>query len=514
MRQYITQSYGSSMCTFDAELRGKNFAGHPDIVVRRNAETIIDDVKTTTNFEAMREETTLQLLSYAALARASGHVVNEIRVALPWNNMTISHDISDWDHTNFLFMLESAAAELRPTMTEADVQDVLNTLEIPETSDTRPPDDPYTEQLLPNPGNPDMNYDPMQHWQEQLGALGTSDSLDISNALAQAITTVIQSQNHDVASLTSTEVRSILRGSAEITDEWDVQEGAEHSHTGAMDPYAYADQLGFETVGCHIRREKTLLATFQTFYASWSKRAACQIFLAGNQFSKEKLFADDDLMQTSGFIAENNVRVYIHAPYSINLSRPRNQKSIDNGEPGSWALSLLRHQLEIGSVIGARGVVVHVGKPGTTKPKMSAPLTVSEAKTEMIRSVRAVLDTSSPECQLLVETPAGQGTELYTDVEELWDFWNEFTPAEKSRMGICIDTCHVFAAGHDPVEYLQFWLEHDSTAISLIHFNDSKHERGSRKDRHAPYGQGHIGEVTLSQVVEIANVYGIPMVME
>jgi deoxyribonuclease-4 len=64
------------------------------------------------------------------------------------------------------------------------------------------------------------------------------------------------------------------------------------------------------------------------------------------------------------------------------------------------------------------------------------------------------------------------------------------------------------------VEYLQFWLQHDSTAIGLIHLNDSKYERGARKDRHAPPGHGHIGLETLGHVIAMANQYCIPMVVE
>lgn len=415
IREYTTREYGGRMCQFDVELCGTYFAGHPDIIVRENAEIEIVDVKTTTNFEAMREETVLQLLAYAALARASGYTVKRVSVALPWNQMTLTHHIEDWNHANFLYMLESA------------------------TSATTAP-----------------------------AVIGLRDV-----------------------------VAGALAGIAGLADTPDM-------------PVSETVQA----VGCHVRRADTLLETFTGYYAEWSTRAACQIFLAGNQFSKEKLFSDDDLMRTSGFIAERGVRVYIHAPYSINLSRPRNQRSEDAGETGSWALGVLRHNLDVGSVIGARGVVVHVGKPGTSKPRENPPLTVSEAKTNMNTSIREVLDSCSPECQLLIETPAGQGTELYTDAEELWDFWNGFTTSEKARLGICIDTCHVFAAGHDPLEYLKFWIERDSAAIGLIHFNDSKHERGSRKDRHAPYGHGHIGRETLSAVAELANAYGIPMVME
>lgn len=413
--------FGPTTCTFDAEIRGKYIAGHPDLVVRTTTNgKHISDVKTTTHFEAMREETVLQLLSYAALYRYNNVNVDTISVALPWQRMTIVHDISDWNHENFLFMLESAA---------------------------------------------------------------------------QTITSLLQIRDHE----SSPQIR--YHESSPSTPQ------IHHHESSPSTP--------LHSVGSHIRRAETLYETFTGYYCNTSAiTPPCQIFLAGNQGAGKKQFSDEDIAKTQHFIEQNELRTFIHAPYSINLSRPFNQRSIDEGETHSWAIELLRYQIDTGVSYGARGVVVHVGKPGTSDPKKNPPLTVSEAKSNMTNSIRQCLDICNPQCQLLIETPAGQGTELYTDKSELWEFWMGFTAAERSRMGICIDTCHVFAAGDDPIEYLQFWLDRDSTAIALIHLNDSKHERGSRKDRHAAPGFGHIGNAVLTTIVRMANEYGIPMVME
>lgn len=423
IREYAVSGFAGDAggtCVFEGEICGKFVAGHPDIIKRTPDGIVVVDVKTTSNFEGMREETVLQLLSYAAICRYRGARVDTIAVALPWQHMTIEHDITDWSHENFLFMLESTAQE----MTEHH-----------------------------------------QDLREQLYA----------------------ARNFRIEDMTVTAVPTIP--------------------TIPTMP----------TVGTHVNRGNTLYETFHEFYKganAWPKTAACQIFLAGNQRATKKKFSDEDVAKTASLIQQHDLRTFIHAPYNINLSRPFNKRSEEEGETFSWAVDLLRYQIETGTSYGARGVVVHVGKPGTSDPKKNPPLTVSEAKTNMSDSIRKCLDICTPQCQLLIETPAGQGTELYTDKQELWEFWNEFTIPERSRMGICIDTCHVFAAGHDPVEYLQFWLEHDSTAICLIHLNDSKHERGSRKDRHAAPGYGHIGLQTLNTVVGMANQYGIPMVME
>lgn len=423
----------SQQVVFDTEFTGNDVAGHPDIVVHTGkSEITIYDVKTTMNFSKMREETVLQLLSYAALARYNGFQVKTICVALPWQRVIIEYDIEAWDHHNFLFMLESEAREIRPRDT---------------------------------------------------------GKITIASAVAEAIKTLISDDS-----------------------EWENMSFIPTISTAPTAPTTPTDVSS--TIGYHIHRLDTLYSTFYEFYKKFSEKAACQIFLAGNQGAAKKKFTDDDLLQTADLIEQKGLRTYIHAPYSINLSRPYNQRSLDDKESSSWVVDLLRYQIETGTAYGARGVVVHVGKPGTSDPKKNPPLTTSEAKENMYNSIRKCLDVCSPLCQLLIETPAGQGTELYTDVQELWEFWMGFTDAEHSRLGICVDTCHVFAAGHDPVEYLEFWLERDSTAIGLIHLNDSKHERGCRKDRHAPPGLGHIGAQTLNKVVLLANQYGIPMVME
>jgi deoxyribonuclease-4 len=88
----------------------------------------------------------------------------------------------------------------------------------------------------------------------------------------------------------------------------------------------------------------------------------------------------------------------------------------------------------------------------------------------------------------LLETPAGAGTELLTKIE---DFINFVKKINHPNFGICMDTCHVFASGYDPYNYLCKLIENDLIPI-LIHFNDSKMELASRKDRHEFIGKGKI----------------------
>ena len=90
----------------------------------------------------------------------------------------------------------------------------------------------------------------------------------------------------------------------------------------------------------------------------------------------------------------------------------------------------------------------------------------------------------------------------------------ESLPIDKDCFKVCIDTCHVFAAGHDPAEYLKKWLEESEVEVQIVHFNDSKGECNCHKDRHEEPGNGFIGSQSMIDVYNICNNLNIPMVYE
>ena len=155
------------------------------------------------------------------------------------------------------------------------------------------------------------------------------------------------------------------------------------------------------------------------------------------------------------------------------------------------------------------GVVVHVGK--------AIGLTDQLATDYMKKAVREALVCASSACPLLIETPAGCGSEILCTAEELADFYLSFSVQERTRLGLCVDTCHVWAAGYLPLDYL-IRLEElvGSVAIKLVHFNDSKDLRGSRTDNHHYYREpgGMIGLDQLAMVAEWCGARSIDMVTE
>ncbi len=251
-------------------------------------------------------------------------------------------------------------------------------------------------------------------------------------------------------------------------------------------------------IGTHISKQKTFLDTLSNFFDKCPHYLPIQIFTGSTKSWKRPLVIEEDKIATFEFIQRNDIKLFIHSVYLINFGRP--------SEDIPPAIECLAHDLELGSQIGAKGVVVHCGK--------SLKMKVKESTDNMYNNIIDMLDYITESCPLLIETPAGQGTELLTTFEEFSDFYKRFDNDDKKKIKICIDTCHVYAAGICPFEYINKWNELHPNSISLIHWNDSKEPKGSKKDRHAPAGDGYIGTEILNTIAQFCNELNIPMVKE
>lgn len=123
------------------------------------------------------------------------------------------------------------------------------------------------------------------------------------------------------------------------------------------------------------------------------------------------------------------------------------------------------------------------------------------------------------EVKVLLETTAGQGGNLGWNFEQLADMLARLRPAE--RFGVCLDTCHIFAAGYDirtPAAYRRTLEQFDAIIgldrLGVIHINDSKRELGSRVDRHERIGQGKIGSRSLASFVRDERFARTPFILE
>lgn len=141
---------------------------------------------------------------------------------------------------------------------------------------------------------------------------------------------------------------------------------------------------------------------------------------------------------------------------------------------------------------------------------------------EGIRIIADVLnDVVKPEqtTTVLLETMAGKGTEVGRSFEELKAILDLVHPKLQDKLGVCLDTCHIWDAGYDIVHDLDGVLKEFDEVIGLdrlyaVHLNDSKNPCGSHKDRHEKLGEGEIGMDALMSVVRNPKLQGRPFILE
>jgi len=231
-----------------------------------------------------------------------------------------------------------------------------------------------------------------------------------------------------------------------------------------------------------------------------------QIFVKPNRSWAVKPLTEDDVARFKARAEETDIYPVIgHTSYLLNLA------TLDEA---LWARSrdTLIVELERCEVLGASYLVLHPGSH-----------VGAGEETGLARVARALgqvhTATQGFRTQILLETTAGQGTSLGHCFEHLaWLL--EHTP-EGERLGVCLDTCHVFAAGYElrtPAGYAATMEAFDHTIgmarLKALHLNDCKGDLGSRKDRHAHIGQGHIGVDGFRHLVNDPRLAGLPGVLE
>lgn len=141
----------------------------------------------------------------------------------------------------------------------------------------------------------------------------------------------------------------------------------------------------------------------------------------------------------------------------------------------------------------------------------------AEAGVRMIAEMLNEVLTEEQTTTVLLETMSGKGTEIGRNFEELRQILD--LVEKKDKMGICLDTCHVWDGGYDIVNNLDGVLEEFDRIIGLeklkaIHLNDSLNDLGSHKDRHARIGEGRIGLEALVRVIRHPCLERIPFILE
>ncbi len=239
------------------------------------------------------------------------------------------------------------------------------------------------------------------------------------------------------------------------------------------------------------------------------QRAGClavQIFTRGNNQWHSPPLSDEEIEQfRQQRVATGIGPVFAHDSYLINLA------SSDAAIHGR-SMVAMRDELQRAAILGLSYVVMH---PGSHKGLGE------EAGIERIAaSIRALLAESDPSVMLLLENTAGQGTSVGCRFEHLAAIIEQVGGAAE-RVGVCIDTCHTYAAGYDistPDGYARTFDEFDRVVglrrIKAFHLNDSKKGLGCRVDRHEHIGQGALGLEAFRCLMNDARFAGLPMVLE
>jgi deoxyribonuclease-4 len=245
-------------------------------------------------------------------------------------------------------------------------------------------------------------------------------------------------------------------------------------------------------------------------HALWRGRevgcGAVQIFLKNQLQWSAKPYAEGDVSEfKAAWRATGMRRVFAHASYLINLAAPT---------PDEWrrAVAAFHDELVRAEALGLDFVVIH---PGSHR---------GDGVHSGIRRIGAALDeviarTRGYRVMILLENTAGAGGTIGRSFEELAAILNAVKNAD--RIGVCLDTCHLFAAGYDirSVRGYRAAIEHCRRLVGLrrvkaFHLNDAKQPLGSGLDRHEKIGRGRIGLEPFRWLVNDRRFCRVPMVLE
>ncbi|MGY1845570.1 deoxyribonuclease IV [Modestobacter sp. SYSU DS0875] len=258
-------------------------------------------------------------------------------------------------------------------------------------------------------------------------------------------------------------------------------------------------------IGAHIQI-KGGLAKGGLAYTDAVGARAVQVFV-GNPRGWKPSAGDpaQDAAFTAG-CAERGVPSFIHTPFLVNVGSP-SEATVEQ------SIATIRHNLARGRELGCAGVVVHAGS-AVGEDRYEAALAQLH---DRLLPVLDELPEGAP--RLLVEPTAGGGRSLAATVEDLGPYLAalEHHPA----VGVCLDTCHAWAAGHDlaaPGGMTAMLAALEATVgpgrLGLVHANDSLDARGSTRDRHATIGAGSIGAAPFGELLTSPALAGVPVVVE
>lgn len=229
------------------------------------------------------------------------------------------------------------------------------------------------------------------------------------------------------------------------------------------------------------------------------------MFYTGNNQNTYRSKLDDNItkkaiekMNESGIDLNN---IIVHAPFIINLANNKEETKYN------FFIRFLKEEVDRCKMLGIKYMVLHPGS--------HVGLGVEEAIKNIIFGLNQVNKTNDS-VVILLETMAGKGTEVGTDFQQIKDIIDGIE--DKSKIGVCMDTCHLNDAGFDISDFDSILDSFDRVVglkyLHCIHINDSRNPLGSHKDRHENIGYGTIGFDNLINVIYNPRLDNIPMILE
>ena len=252
--------------------------------------------------------------------------------------------------------------------------------------------------------------------------------------------------------------------------------------------------------GSHVRTKGGILSAPEL--AREETADAVQLFASNPRQWREPVLDGERVSQFRAAWKEAGLGpLYFHSPYLVNVASPNPEflhKSVD----------LAAASMEAAEVLGAQGLVVHAGAGGPGEPQ--------EALDRAATSLRTIAGASG--ALLIVELMAGTMGSVATTIPEAARL---FEGVDHPDVRLCLDTCHLFAGGYalDTPEGVRACFEelreHGlEDRLVLVHANDAKHPRGSRRDRHENVGKGFIGRAGFEAILAEPAVQACSVVVE
>lgn len=253
-------------------------------------------------------------------------------------------------------------------------------------------------------------------------------------------------------------------------------------------------------IGCHL--------SSSSGYESMAKTAISigantfQYFTRNPRGGAAKAINDKDIESYLKLAKENNfAKVIAHAPYTMNLcSAAENIRK--------FSKNMLKDDILRTELISESYYNFHPGSHTGQGTDVGISL-ICEALNETLQKNQKTI--------VLLETMAGKGSEIGGKFEEIAKIRECVEPKEK--VGVCLDTCHIFDGGYDIVGNLDVVLEEFDKVIGIenlkaVHINDSKNSIGSHKDRHEKIGEGYIGIDAIENIINNRYLKNLPFILE